>query len=134
MYGPGGNVTLSTAAIGSAAGDPAPRKPRRSFTADQKAANLRHHHVDKVPVSQLVDENALQPSFFYYWQKQLFENAATALQPQAPVAPSRALEAKVEAREKQVAKEDAVIARVTEEHVKPIKHLGSPEWFGLGPR
>ena len=85
-------MTLSTAAIGAAAGDPVPRKPRRSFTADQKAALLLRHHVDKVPVSQLCEENDLQPSLFYYWQKQLFENAATALQPQAPVAPSKALE------------------------------------------
>ena len=103
-----------------------PRKPRRSFAADQKAALLRRHHVDKVPVSQLCEENDLQPSLFYYWQKQLFENAATALQPQAPVAPSKALKAKVEALEKQVAKKDAVIAWVTEEHVKLKKTLGEP--------
>jgi transposase len=93
-------------------------KPRRSFTADQKAAILRRHHVDKVPVSQFCEENDLQPSLLYYWQKQLFENAATALQPPAAAAPSKALEAKVEALEKQVAKKDAVIAWVTEEHVK----------------
>ena len=103
-----------------------PRKPRRSFTADQKAALLRRHHVDKVPVSQLCEENDLQPSLFYCWQQQLFENAATALQPQAPVAPSKALEAKVEALEKQVAKKDAVIAWVTEEHVKLKKTLREP--------
>lgn len=103
-----------------------PRKPRRSFTADQKATILRRHYVDKVPVSQLCEENDLQPSLFYYWQKQLFENAATALQPPAPVAPSKALEAKVEALEKQVAKKDAVIAWVTEEHVKLKKALGEP--------
>lgn len=101
-------------------------KPRRSFTADQKAAILRRHHVDKVPVSQLCEENDLQPSLFYYWQKQLFENAASALQPPAAVAPSKALEAKVEALEKQVAKKDAVIAWVTEEHVKLKKALGEP--------
>jgi uncharacterized protein YheU (UPF0270 family) len=43
-----------------------------------------------------------------------------------PAAPSRALEAKVEALEKQVAKKDAVIAWVTEEHVKLKKELGEP--------
>lgn len=103
-----------------------PRKPRRSFTPEQKAALLARHYVEKVPVSQLCEENDLQPSVFYYWQKQLFENAATALQPPAPVAPSKALEAKVEALEKQVAKKDAVIAWVTEEHVKLKKALGEP--------
>ena len=103
-----------------------PREPRRTFTADQKAAILRRHHVDKVPVSELCEQNDLQPSLFYYWQRQLFENAASALQPPVPAAPSRALEAKVEALEKQVAKKDAVIAWVTEEHVKPKKELGEP--------
>jgi transposase-like protein len=103
-----------------------PRKPRRTFTADQKAAVLRRHHVDKVPVSELCEQNDLQPSLFYYWQRQLFENAASALRPPEPAAPSRALEAKVEALEKQVAKKDAVIAWVTEEHVKLKKELGEP--------
>jgi transposase-like protein len=102
------------------------RKPRRSFTAEQKAALLRRHYVDKVAISLICEENDLQPSLFYYWQKQLFENAATALQPQAPAAPSKGLEAKVEALEKQVAKKDAVIAWVTEEHVKLKKALGEP--------
>lgn len=102
------------------------RKPRRSFTAEQKAALLRRHYVDKVAISLICEENDLQPSLFYYWQKQLFENAATALQPPVAAAPSKALEAKVEALEKQVAKKDAVIAWVTEEHVKLKKTLGEP--------
>ncbi len=38
------------------------RKKRRSFTAEQKAAILRRHHVDTVPVSQLCEEEELQPS------------------------------------------------------------------------
>ncbi len=98
--------------------EPVPRKPRRTFTADQKAAILRRHHVDKVPISQLCEENGLQPSLFYYWQKQLFENAATALRPSVAAAPSKAPEVKVDALEKQVAKKDEIIAGVAEEHVK----------------
>ena len=102
-----------------------PRKPRRTFTAEQKAAILRRHFVDKVAVSQLCEENDLQPSLFYYWQRQLFENITSALQP--PAAPrSRELEARVQALEKQVAKKDEVIAWVTEEHVKLKKTLGEP--------
>lgn len=103
-----------------------PRKPRRSFTADQKAALLRRHYVDKVPISQICEENDLQPSLFYYWQKQFFENAAAALQPSAPAPRAAALEAKVESLEKQLAKKDEVIAWVTEEHVKLKKTLGEP--------
>lgn len=58
-------------------------KPRRQFTTDQKVAVLRRHFVDKVPVSQLCEEAELQPSVFYSWQKQAFENLAGALQPAA---------------------------------------------------
>jgi transposase-like protein len=43
-----------------------PTKKRRSFTAEQKAAILRRHHTGKVPVSQLCEEEDLQPSVFYY--------------------------------------------------------------------
>ena len=100
-----------------------PRKPRRTFTAEQKAAILRRHFVDKVAVSQLCEENDLQPSLFYYWQRQLFENLASALQPPA-ASRYKELEAKVQALEKQVAKKDEVIAWVTEEHVKLKKTLG----------
>ena len=103
-----------------------PRKPRRSFTAEQKAALLRSHYVDKVPISKLCEEADLQPSLFYYWQKQFFENATAALQPAAAAPRSTELEAKVATFEKQLAKKDEVIAWVTEEHVKLKKTLGEP--------
>jgi transposase-like protein len=100
------------------------RRPRRTFNPDQKAAALRRHHIDKVPVSQLCEELDLQPSVFYTWQRQLFENAPVALQGSPTETPSKALEAKIDALEKQVAKKDEVIAWVTEEHVKLKKTLG----------
>jgi transposase len=109
-----------------------PRKPRRSFTPEQKATLLARHYVEKVPVSQLCEENDLQPSVFYYWQKQLFENAPSALQPGAAAA-SKQLVGKIEALEQQLARKDSVIAKkdeviawVTEEHIKLKKALGEP--------
>ena len=102
-----------------------PRKPRRSFSAEERATILRRHHVEKVPVAKVCEDADIQPSLFYYWQRQLFENMTSALQP--PAAPrSRELEARVQALEKQVAKKDEVIAWVTEEHVKLKKPLGEP--------
>lgn len=106
------------------------RKTRRSFTAEQKAAILRRHHVDKVPISQVCAENDLQPSLFYYWQRQAFENLVAALEPLGSPR-SKELEARVEALEMQVARKDGVIAKkdeiiawVAEEHVKLKKTLG----------
>jgi len=46
---------------------------------------------------------------FYYWQKQLFENAVSALRPGATAA-SKQLVGKIEALKQQLARNDALIA------------------------
>ena len=94
------------------------RKKRRSFTATQKARILRRHHVDKIPVSQICEEEGLQPSVFYYWQKQAFENLEAVLQSrQRPGAKEKALEAKIEKLEARLARKNHVIAVISEEQV-----------------
>lgn len=101
------------------------RKKRRSFTAAQKARILRRHHVDKDPVSQICEEEDLQPSVFYYWQKQAFENLESVLQSrQRPGAKEKALEAKIEKLEARLARKDHVIAVISEDHVALKKALG----------
>jgi transposase len=54
------------------------RKAPKYFSAEEKVAILRRHLLDKVPVSDLCEELALQPTVFYRWQKEFFENAAAA--------------------------------------------------------
>ena len=56
------------------------RKQRKHYTAEEKVVVLRRHLVENEPVSQLCDELALQPTVFYRWQKEFFENAAAAFQ------------------------------------------------------
>ena len=51
---------------------------RKQFTPEQKVAVVRRHLVEKVPVSDLCDEFGVHANQYYNWQKQLFENAATA--------------------------------------------------------
>ncbi len=58
------------------------RRQRRKFSLYEKAAILRRHLSDKVPVSDLCEEYKLQPSVFYQWQRQLLDHAARALTPQ----------------------------------------------------
>ena len=53
-------------------------KERKHYTAEEKVAILRRHLIDRVPVSTLCDELALQPTVFYRWHKQFFENGAAA--------------------------------------------------------
>jgi len=104
----------------------AKRRKRRQFSAEQKAAILRRHHVDKEPVSKICEEEALQPSLFYLWQRQAFENLEHALEPAGSGRRERELERKVETLEAKVAKKDEIIAWVSEEHVKLKKELGEP--------
>ena len=58
-------------------------RQRRRFTSEEKAAIVRRHLVDKVPLSDLCDELGLHPTQIYTWQKQLFENAALLRQQEA---------------------------------------------------
>jgi Transposase len=45
------------------------RKERNHYTAEEKVTILRRHLLDKVPVSDLCEENELQPTVFYRWQE-----------------------------------------------------------------
>ena len=51
---------------------------RKHYTADEKVSILRRHLLEHVPVSKLCDERSLQPTVFYRWQKELFENGTAA--------------------------------------------------------
>lgn len=55
-------------------------RSRRNFDDEQKAAIVRRHLADKVPVSDLADEYDIQPSLIYLWIKQVLEQAERAFQ------------------------------------------------------
>jgi len=44
------------------------------YTPEEKGAILRRHLVEGVTISHLYDELKLQPTVFYRWQKEFFEN------------------------------------------------------------
>jgi len=56
------------------------KKQRKHYTPEEKVAILRRHMLEGVPISDLCDELGLQPTAFYRWQKELFENGAAAFQ------------------------------------------------------
>jgi transposase-like protein len=101
---------------------------RRRYTPDQKAAILRRHMADKVPVSDLCDEYGIQPSVFYTWQRQLLENLEAALQANGKGRASDTREGqlarKVKDLESKLVHKDNVIAEVTGEMVALKKELG----------
>jgi transposase-like protein len=98
---------------------------RSKPTAEEKVAILRRHLLDQVPVSVLCEEKGLQPTVFYRWQKELFENGASAFQ--AKERPARQVEEKqkwIEFLEKKVQTKDEVLAELMAEHMALKRSLG----------
>jgi transposase-like protein len=56
------------------------KKQRKHYTPEEKVAILRRHLLDKEPISKLCDELGLQPTAFYRWHKEFFENGAAAFE------------------------------------------------------
>jgi transposase len=81
--------------------------------------------LEKVPVSDLCEELNLQPTVFYRWQKEFFENGAAAFQSRER--PTRQVEEKqrrIEVLEKKVQNKDEVLAELMAEHIALKKSLG----------
>ena len=86
---------------------------------------MRRHLLEKEPISKLCDELGLQPTVFYRWQKEFFENGAAAFQGQER--PHRQVEEKqkrIEFLEKKVQTKDEVLAELMAEHIALKKSLG----------
>ena len=60
------------------------KKQRKHSTPEEKVAILRRHLLDNEPISKLCDELGLQPTVFYRWQKEFFENGASAFEQKRP--------------------------------------------------
>ncbi len=101
-------------------------RSRRTFTAQEKAAVVKRHMIDKTPVSDLCDEFGLQPTQVYAWQKQLFDNAAVAFErPGSSHKQDEAKDRKIVALEAKIQqKNDEVVAELLQEHVQLKKVLG----------
>ena len=99
------------------------RKVRKNYSGEEKVAILKRHLIDRIPVSDLCEEYQLQPTQFYRWQKEFFENGAAAFTSKRETNHS-ATEEKVSALEEKLQRKNEVIAELIEEHVKLKKELG----------
>src|SRR5712691_11599479 len=103
-------------------------KERKHYTAEEKVAILRRHLLDKVPVSDLCEELGLQPTAFYRWQKEFFENGAAALQPtERPHRQDEEKQKRIEFLEKKLQTKDEVLAELMAEHIALKKVLGNSD-------
>lgn len=51
------------------------KQTRRHFTPPEKVGIVKRHLLEGVPVLNLCNEFDINPTRFYQWQRQLFENA-----------------------------------------------------------
>src|ERR1035437_9043171 len=97
-------------------------KQRKHYSGEEKVAILRRHLLDKVPISDLCEELGLQPTVFYRWQKEFFENGAAAFQGKGRPDP-QAGQQRIELLEKKIQTKDEVLAELMAEHIALKKSL-----------
>jgi transposase len=101
------------------------KQPRRHLSPQEKVAILKRHLVEGTPVSDLCDEYGLNPTVFYNWQRQLFENAHVAFDNGRKVkAVEDAKDKKIEQLEAKLQRKNEVLAELMEEHTQLKKDLG----------
>ena len=100
-----------------------PKKTRKRLTAQEKAAILHLHLLERIPISDLCDQFGIHPTMFYRWQKELFENAAAALEPRSRRA-SDDKDRRIAALEQMLQRKNEVLAELMEKHINLKKELG----------
>ena len=99
------------------------RKPRKHYSGPEKVAILRERLLEGKALSEVCERYQLQPTVFYAWQKQFFENGAAAFERKS----RRAEEAKdrtIAALHEKLVRKNEVIAELMEENVQSKKANG----------
>jgi transposase-like protein len=99
------------------------RKKRHNYTPEEKVVILKRHLVDHVAVSDLCDEYQLQPTVFYGWQKQFFENGALTFVRETDHQ-KRIEEKRIQQLEDKLRRKHEVLSELMEEHIQLKKDLG----------
>jgi len=99
------------------------RKKRKHYSPEEKVRLLKEHLVNGTAVSQICDENKLQPTVFYRWQRQFFEQGAAAFKSDQDRERTR-LKKKIASLEEKVAKKNEVLGELMEAHIDLKKSLG----------
>lgn len=99
------------------------RKKRKNYTAQEKVFILKRHLVDQVAISDLCDEYNLQPTVFYRWQKEFFENGAAAFE-KLNSSQKKAEQKRIEQLEAKLQVKNEVLSELMEEHVQLKKERG----------
>ena len=92
------------------------KKQRKQYAPEEKVAILRRHLLEKEPISKLCDEVGLQPTVFYRWQKEFFENGAAAFgrQTRSDKVPEQQRIASLESK---LQRRNEILAELMDEHL-----------------
>jgi transposase-like protein len=99
------------------------KKQRKHYSPEEKVAILRRLLLENEPISKLCDELGLQPTVFYRWQKEFFENGAAAFE-QKRLTNHSGDQERIAYLEKKIQTKDEVLAELMAEHVALKKTLG----------
>ena len=101
------------------------KQTRRHFTPQEKAAIVKRHLLEGVPISNLCDEFKIIPTLFYQWQRQLFENAHLVFENgRKSKAVEDAKDQKIESLQAKLVRKNEVMAELMEAHTELKKNLG----------
>jgi transposase-like protein len=98
---------------------------RRHFSGGEKVGILRRHLIDSVPISDLCTEHDLQPTVFYRWQKQFFENGAAAFDGHTDRPKETGDTARVRDLEAKLLRKHETLSEVMEEYVQQKNRYGA---------
>jgi transposase len=97
---------------------------RRHFSPEQKVAILRQHLLEGKPIGDLCDQHQINPTLFYRWQKELFENGAAAFAKPSRCRAGGQQDQIVQRLEHKLRQRDEALAELVQEHVALKKSLG----------
>ena len=100
------------------------KRIRRKFSDEEKVAILKKHLLESQAVSDVCDAHGLNPTQFYRWQKEFFENGAAAFA-RTDRRTARAEQRRQAELESKLKKKDAVIAEIMEELIAEKKSNGA---------
>ena len=100
------------------------KKTRRKFSPQEKVSILKEHLLEGKAVSDVCDRHGLNPTQFYRWQKEFFENGATAFE-KTDKRTEQAAQRRYADLEAKLKKKDHVIAEIMEDLIPEKKGRGA---------
>ena len=101
------------------------KQTRRHFTPQEEVAIVKRHLLEGVAISTVCDEFQINPTLFYQWQRQLFENAHLAFDNgRKAKAVEDANVQKIQQLEAKLVRKNEVRAELMEAHTELKKSLG----------